>query len=166
MTQRVTTGPSGQSYVEADDVFDLLFDDPAEAAEARARATLMEYLRAAVAGWTQAEAARRLGTTQPRVSALVRGKVEEFSLSALIKYVTRLGAQPIVSVRTAHPPGEVEADLPDPAGVQYVWSGQDAPPVDTGTWMADAPRGLASKAHVVAGPGATAANDYSFQLAA
>lgn len=164
MTQRVTTGPSGQSYVEADDVFDLLFDDPAEAAEARARAVLVEYLREAVAGWTQAEAARRLQTSQPRVSALVRGKVGDFSLSTLVKYVTRLGAQPIVTVRAEPPSGEVVAA--GPVGAPYVGAVQDASLVGGDVWMGEAFQGAMSKAHVVAGPGAVAANDYSFQLAA
>lgn len=160
MMSHLMTGPSGQSYVEADDVFDLLFDDPGEAAEARARATLIEYLREAIAGWTQAEAAMRLGTTQPRVSALVRGKVEAFSLSALVKYVTRLGAQPIVTVRTEH------AVPPDPEPVAYNWTGTEAAPLTDDTWASDPVPDSRMTSAVVAAPDAAAATDYSFQLAA
>lgn len=36
-------------------------------------------------GWTQAEAARRLGISQPRISRLIKGKVEDFSLDMLLR---------------------------------------------------------------------------------
>lgn len=42
-------------------------------------------------GWTQAEAARHLGITQPRVSRLLRGKVEDFSLDMLLTLAARAG---------------------------------------------------------------------------
>ena len=38
----------------------------------------------AVRKWTQAEAARRIGITQPRVSYLRRGRLDKFSIDALI----------------------------------------------------------------------------------
>lgn len=34
-------------------------------------------------GWTQIEAARRLGVSQPRIAALMRGKLSRFSLDGL-----------------------------------------------------------------------------------
>jgi predicted XRE-type DNA-binding protein len=45
-------------------------------------------------GWTQAEAARRLGVTQPRISRLLKGKWEDFSLDMLLTLATRAGPKP------------------------------------------------------------------------
>lgn len=42
-------------------------------------------------GLTQREAARLLGTAQPRVSALLNGNVEGFSLDRLVRYLNALG---------------------------------------------------------------------------
>lgn len=42
-------------------------------------------------GWTQAEAARQLGITQPRVSRLIKCKVEDFSLDMLLTLAARAG---------------------------------------------------------------------------
>jgi predicted XRE-type DNA-binding protein len=42
-------------------------------------------------GLTQAEAARILGTQQPRVSQLVRGALGGFSLERLIRFLNALG---------------------------------------------------------------------------
>ena len=59
---------------------------PHEAEVMLLRAKLAEALR----GWmereklTQAEAAKRLGVTQPRISEIVRGKVELLSLDYLV----------------------------------------------------------------------------------
>jgi predicted XRE-type DNA-binding protein len=41
--------------------------------------------------WTQAEAAQVLGISQSRVSDLIRGKFEKFSLDMLITLATRAG---------------------------------------------------------------------------
>jgi predicted XRE-type DNA-binding protein len=42
-------------------------------------------------GWTQEQAAKRFGVTQSRVSDLVRGKWEKFSLDMLITLAARAG---------------------------------------------------------------------------
>lgn len=44
-------------------------------------------------GLKQAEAAKLLGITQPRVSDLLRGRVELFSADALIDMLARLGVK-------------------------------------------------------------------------
>ena len=51
-------------------VWDAVADTPAEAANLRARAELMQKIADIVNenGWKQAEAARRCGVTQPRVN--------------------------------------------------------------------------------------------------
>jgi predicted XRE-type DNA-binding protein len=57
------------------------------------RAELMARIRETIASkaWTQAEAAERLGIGQSRVSDLVRGKREKFSLDMLVTLATRAG---------------------------------------------------------------------------
>lgn len=68
-----------------DSVWDALENSPAEAANMKARSDLMIAIRDAVDGWqlTQAEAATRLGVTQPRMNDLLRGRIDKFSLDAL-----------------------------------------------------------------------------------
>ncbi|MBK5969475.1 MULTISPECIES: helix-turn-helix domain-containing protein [Thiorhodovibrio] len=77
-------------------VFADLGFDPAEAEVMKMRTEVMirtaQQLKAK--GWTQAEAARQLGITQPRVSRLVKGKVEDFSLDMLLTLATRAGLHP------------------------------------------------------------------------
>ena len=59
------------------------------------RAKLMNDLREYITtnGLTQAEAAEQLGVAQSRVSDLVRGKWEKFSLEMLITFEARIGRQ-------------------------------------------------------------------------
>ncbi|HEU0265196.1 MAG TPA: helix-turn-helix transcriptional regulator [Geobacterales bacterium] len=74
-------------------VFADLGFEPAEAAILQMRAMLMNDLREFVkaSGMTQAEAAQRLGVGQSRVSDLMRGKWEKFSLEMLITLEARAG---------------------------------------------------------------------------
>lgn len=73
-------------------VIDLGFD-PAEAEVMKLRTEVMirtaQQLKAR--GWTQVEAARQLGITQPRVSRLIKGKVEHFSPDMLLTLAARAG---------------------------------------------------------------------------
>ena len=55
----------------------------------RLAAEIVRYVRAE--GLTQTEAAERLGVTQPRVSDLVRGKVDRFTIDALVTMLDRVG---------------------------------------------------------------------------
>ena len=48
---------------------------------------------------TQAQAARLLGVTQPRISDLVRGKIDRFSVDSLIEMLGRAGARITILVR-------------------------------------------------------------------
>lgn len=74
-------------------VWDAIEDTPAEAENMKLRSALMDAIEDAIKakGWTQAEAAKALGVTQPRVSALMRGKISMFSLDSLINMLTALG---------------------------------------------------------------------------
>jgi predicted XRE-type DNA-binding protein len=56
---------------------------------------------APVRGWRtpQARAARRLGITQPRLNDLLHGKINKFSLDALLTLATRAGLKVRIDVR-------------------------------------------------------------------
>lgn len=82
-----------KSAKSSGNVFVDLGFDPAEAAVLQMRAELMSDLRLCIEknNLTQIEAAERLGVAQSRVSDLMRGKWEKFSLEMLITLETRLG---------------------------------------------------------------------------
>lgn len=65
-----------------------------EAANLKTRADLMIELTKLIEikGLTQAAAAEALGVTQPRVSDLVRGKIDRFSVDTLIEMLGHVGA--------------------------------------------------------------------------
>ena len=76
-------------------VFADLDLEPAEAAILYMRAKLMNDLRLYIqsTGLTQTEAAKILGIAQSRVSDLMRGKWDKFSLEMLITLEARAGRQ-------------------------------------------------------------------------
>lgn len=76
-----------------DSVFDALADTPAEAANMTARTDLLLAIRERVRAWglTQEEAAARLGLTRPRLNDLMRGKLDKFSLDALVNIAAAAG---------------------------------------------------------------------------
>ena len=84
-------------------VWDAIEDTPAEAENMKLRSALMDAIEDAIKakGWTQAEAAKALGITQPRVSALMRGKIGMFSLDSLINMLTALGLKVDIQIREA-----------------------------------------------------------------
>ena len=86
MTQSNIQPSSGNVFV------DLGFSE-GEAAVLALRADLMGRLRLLVQreGWTQEQAAKRFGVEQSRVSDLMRGKWEKFSLDMLITLAARAG---------------------------------------------------------------------------
>lgn len=81
--------PAGRS------VFNDLFSS-AEAAELEIRATLLrglqEWLKTSEK--RQADAAKKLGITQARVSDIKRGKINLFSLDLLVRLAARAGLNP------------------------------------------------------------------------
>ena len=76
-----------------DNVWDALEDTPAEAANMTMRSRLLIAIEQRVGSWkvTQAEAAQRLGITQPRLNDLLRGKIANFSLDTLINLASQAG---------------------------------------------------------------------------
>ena len=81
-------------------VWDALENTPQEAASMKARSALMMALAEVIRerGMTQGEAATLFGVTQPRVSDLVRGKINLFSLDTLIDMAATAGMAPTVKI--------------------------------------------------------------------
>jgi predicted XRE-type DNA-binding protein len=52
-------------------------------------------------GLTQAAAAKALGVSQPRLNLLLKGKIGEFSLDALVNMATRAGLRVGLTIRPA-----------------------------------------------------------------
>ena len=59
----------------------------------RLRSALMIALEEQIErrGWSEADAARRFGVTQPRVSDLMRGKIDPFGLDTLVNMAVAAG---------------------------------------------------------------------------
>lgn len=76
-------------------VFRDLGFSPEEAENLRLRADLMIQLTKLLQtrGVTQAKAARLLGVSQPRISDLVRGKIDRFSIDSLVEMLGRAGVR-------------------------------------------------------------------------
>lgn len=74
-------------------VWDALTDTPAESANMTMRSDLLIAIQRKVGAWkvTQAEGARRLGITQPRLNDLLRSKIDKFSLDMLINVAGQAG---------------------------------------------------------------------------
>ena len=76
-------------------VWDAIEDKPAEAENMKLRSALMTALKSHITRveMSQAQAAKILGVTQPRVSDLMRGKINLFGLDALVNMATAAGLQ-------------------------------------------------------------------------
>jgi predicted XRE-type DNA-binding protein len=74
-------------------VWDAIEDTSAEAENMKLRSALMIALKQHIAraGLSQAQAARLLGVTQPRVSDLLRGKINLFGLDTLVNIAVAAG---------------------------------------------------------------------------
>jgi len=74
-------------------IWDAIEDNPAEAEKMKLRSSLMIALKRHIAaeGLTQKEAARLIGVTQPRISDLMRGKINLFAIDSLVDMVVRAG---------------------------------------------------------------------------
>ena len=84
-------------------VWDAIADTPEEAENLKARAALMHHIRARIGkdGLTQTRAAALYGVTQPRMSDLLRGKIDLFSLDMLMVMLARSGQTVEIKVRAA-----------------------------------------------------------------
>ncbi|MGA2218924.1 MAG: XRE family transcriptional regulator [Terracidiphilus sp.] len=84
-------------------VWDAIADTPEEAANLTVRSDLMDEIEAIIKtnGWTQKEAAKRCGVTQPRINNLLRGRIARFSVDALVNIAAALGRKVRVSLEDA-----------------------------------------------------------------
>ena len=84
---------NGEITESSGNVFADLGFPPAEAAVLAMRAELIAELREMIAhkGWTQVQAGAELGIGQSRVSDLLRGRREKFSLDMLVTLAMRAG---------------------------------------------------------------------------
>jgi predicted XRE-type DNA-binding protein len=81
-------------------VWDAIENSASEAASMKLRAELANQIieRMQARKLTQAKAAELIGVTQPRISDLMRGRLNLFSLDALVDMADRVGLQTRVVV--------------------------------------------------------------------
>lgn len=84
-------------------VWDALESDPAERESLKIKSRLMMSIEGYIKeqGMTQRQAAQKLGLTQPRVSDLVRGKIDRFTIDTLVNILARLGVHTEITLRKA-----------------------------------------------------------------
>ncbi|MGA7342294.1 MAG: XRE family transcriptional regulator [Terracidiphilus sp.] len=84
-------------------VWDALESDPAKAENLKLRSSLMLALTRHIKAkaLTQAQAAKVFGVTQPRISNLIHGKIDAFSLDLLVKMTTAAGLRVSMKVSKA-----------------------------------------------------------------
>ena len=87
----------------SENIFVDLGFDKAEAENLKLRFELLmkidDFYRRS--GMTQAAAAKALGLTQPRLNALLKGKIGQFSLDALVNIASRAGMNVLLVVKKA-----------------------------------------------------------------
>ena len=81
-------------------VWDALEDDPVRQENLKLRSALMMEIAERIKdqGVTQIQAAEVLHITQPRVSALLKGKINDFRLDSLVDIAHRLGMHVSINV--------------------------------------------------------------------
>ena len=87
----------------SDNIFEDLGFPPGEAANLKMRSDLMLGIETFYrrSGLTQAQAAKRLGITQPRLNALLKSRIDQFSLDALVNIAGRAGLDVRLVVKKA-----------------------------------------------------------------
>ena len=84
-------------------VWDAIEDTPEEAENMKLRSALMMALKEHInrTGLSQSQAAKLFGVTQPRVSDLMRGKINLFGLDALVNMEAAAGLHVEMRLREA-----------------------------------------------------------------
>ena len=84
-------------------VWDAIEGSPAEVENMKLRSELMMALKKHITRteMSQAQVAKRLGVTQPRVSDLMRGKINLFGLDALVNMAAAAGLHVEMRIREA-----------------------------------------------------------------
>jgi len=86
-----------------DSVWDAIEDTPAQAENMKLRSALMIALQEHIrhADLSQAKTAKLFGVTQPRVSDLMRGKIDLFALDTLVNMAAAAGLHVELTIRKA-----------------------------------------------------------------
>jgi predicted XRE-type DNA-binding protein len=97
------TGTARMKTRKFSTVWDAIEDTAEDSENMRLRSELMIALKERISrrAMTQAQAAKLFGVTQPRVSDLLRGKVNLFGLDALVKMATAAGLHVELRIRGA-----------------------------------------------------------------
>jgi predicted XRE-type DNA-binding protein len=84
-------------------VWDAIEESPAKAENLKLRSSLMLALKRHIEreGLSQTEAAKVFGVTQPRISDLMRGKIELFGLDMLVNMLAAAGLRVTLRVKKA-----------------------------------------------------------------
>ena len=84
-------------------VWDAIESNPINAASMKARSKLMMEITSVIEKneMTQAQAAQLFGVTQPRISDLMRGRIDLFSLDTLVDMAAAGGLKPRITVKRA-----------------------------------------------------------------
>jgi predicted XRE-type DNA-binding protein len=84
-------------------VWDAIEDTPAQAENMKLRSVLVMALRDHIerTELSQSEAAKLLGVTQPRISDLMRGKIELFGLDTLVNMIAAAGLHVEMRIKAA-----------------------------------------------------------------
>ena len=84
-------------------VWDAIEDTPEAAENMKLRSTLMTAIKQHIARaeLSQAAAAKQFGVTQPRISDLMRGKINLFGLDALVNMAAAAGLHVEIRVSEA-----------------------------------------------------------------
>ncbi len=86
-----------------DNVWDALYDDSSMAESLKIKSQLMirveKYIKEN--GLIQKDAAAIFGVSQPRISDLVRGKIDRFTIDMLINMLSRVGIKVDIKIKKA-----------------------------------------------------------------
>lgn len=98
-------------------MWEAVEDTSAQAENMKLRSSLMmaisEHIRSS--GLSQAQAARLFAVTQPRVSDLMRGKINLFSIDSLVAMLSAAGLQVVMTIqRPAMQPASPAGKAPTP----------------------------------------------------
>ena len=87
----------------SDNVFADMGFRPGEAENLKMRSDLLIAIEMFYrqSGLTQAQAAKRLGISQPRLNALLKSRIDQFSLDALVNIANRAGLNVRLVIRKA-----------------------------------------------------------------
>jgi predicted XRE-type DNA-binding protein len=84
-------------------VWDALGFSSQEAANLQTRSMLMIQIERIIKKnhWTQATAAKHCGVSQPRINDLLRGRIDKFSIDALVNMAACLGQRVHIQLKAA-----------------------------------------------------------------